>query len=195
MLAHFPWCADPQYSVVALHGSNHADGITLSTNAWSTNVQFSGLAPGFVGLYQVNAQVPAGSAAGPAVPLLFPSAASSRTPLLGRTAKLRACLPDAKASCCPRERLCRGPSAPRRAAHLPRLFPRRATNKTTGVTRNLTRALDATQLPPSRQTVSLTARMQPDATRIQEMQCTAKGFQRPGKILSPGIPLFNANAT
>jgi uncharacterized protein (TIGR03437 family) len=35
----------------------------------TANVQFSGLAPGYVGLYQVNAQVPAGSATGPAVPV------------------------------------------------------------------------------------------------------------------------------
>jgi uncharacterized protein (TIGR03437 family) len=35
-----------------------------------TNVQFAGLAPGFVGLYQVNAQIPAGVAAGSAVPVV-----------------------------------------------------------------------------------------------------------------------------
>jgi uncharacterized protein (TIGR03437 family) len=33
------------------------------------NVSFYGLAPGFVGLYQINAQVPAGSAKGSAVPV------------------------------------------------------------------------------------------------------------------------------
>jgi len=33
----------------------------------TANVQFSGLAPGYVGLYQVNAQVPAGSATGSSV--------------------------------------------------------------------------------------------------------------------------------
>ena len=38
----------------------------------SANVQFSGLAPGFVGLYQVNAQLPATSATGPAVPVTIP---------------------------------------------------------------------------------------------------------------------------
>jgi uncharacterized protein (TIGR03437 family) len=32
-------------------------------------VQFSGLAPGFVGLYQVNARIPAGISAGSAVPV------------------------------------------------------------------------------------------------------------------------------
>jgi uncharacterized protein (TIGR03437 family) len=34
------------------------------------NVTFSGLAPGFVGLYQVNAQVPASAPAGPSVPVV-----------------------------------------------------------------------------------------------------------------------------
>jgi hypothetical protein len=34
-------------------------------------VQFSGLAPGFVGLYQVNAQVPPWAATGPAVPVVI----------------------------------------------------------------------------------------------------------------------------
>jgi len=34
-------------------------------------VEFAGLAPGFVGLYQVNARVPAGVAAGNAVALVL----------------------------------------------------------------------------------------------------------------------------
>ncbi|MCH7978969.1 MAG: hypothetical protein IH935_08340, partial [Acidobacteria bacterium] len=34
-------------------------------------VSFSGLAPGFVGLYQVNVQIPAGVAPGPEVPLVL----------------------------------------------------------------------------------------------------------------------------
>jgi minor extracellular serine protease Vpr len=42
---------------------------TVTIGGASANVQFSGLAPGYVGLYQANAQVPPGSATGPAVPL------------------------------------------------------------------------------------------------------------------------------
>jgi uncharacterized protein (TIGR03437 family) len=34
-------------------------------------VNFSGLAPGFVGLYQVNVEVPASTTAGDAVPLVL----------------------------------------------------------------------------------------------------------------------------
>ncbi len=44
---------------------------TVTIGGVTANVQFSGLAPGFVGLYQVNAQVPAGSATGPAVPVVI----------------------------------------------------------------------------------------------------------------------------
>jgi minor extracellular serine protease Vpr len=36
-----------------------------------SDVEFSGLAPGYVGLYQVNAQVPAGAATGSAVPVVI----------------------------------------------------------------------------------------------------------------------------
>lgn len=37
----------------------------------TADVQFSGLAPGYVGLYQVNAAVPAGSPTGPAIPVVI----------------------------------------------------------------------------------------------------------------------------
>ena len=42
---------------------------TVTIGGVTENASFSGLAPGFVGLYQVNALVPAGSATGPAVPV------------------------------------------------------------------------------------------------------------------------------
>jgi uncharacterized protein (TIGR03437 family) len=42
---------------------------TVTIGGVTANVSFSGLAPGYVGLYQVNALVPAGVAAGSAVPV------------------------------------------------------------------------------------------------------------------------------
>jgi uncharacterized protein (TIGR03437 family) len=42
---------------------------TVSIGGVTATVSFSGLAPGYVGLYQVNALVPAGVAAGSAVPM------------------------------------------------------------------------------------------------------------------------------
>jgi uncharacterized protein (TIGR03437 family) len=44
---------------------------TVAICGISANVSFSGLAPGYVGLYQVNAQVPAGLAANNAVPVVL----------------------------------------------------------------------------------------------------------------------------
>ena len=44
---------------------------TVTIGGVPASVSFSGLAPGFVGLYQVNAQVPAGLAAGDAVPVVM----------------------------------------------------------------------------------------------------------------------------
>lgn len=43
---------------------------TVTIGGVPANVTFSGLAPGFVGLYQVNAQVPASAPAGPSVPVV-----------------------------------------------------------------------------------------------------------------------------
>jgi uncharacterized protein (TIGR03437 family) len=44
---------------------------TVTIGGVETTPSFSGLAPGFVGLYQVNALVPATVAAGSAVPLVI----------------------------------------------------------------------------------------------------------------------------
>jgi uncharacterized protein (TIGR03437 family) len=51
----------------------------VNIGAAATQASFSGLAPGFVALYQVNAQVPASAATGPAVPLtlMFPDGSSN----------------------------------------------------------------------------------------------------------------------
>jgi uncharacterized protein (TIGR03437 family) len=43
---------------------------TVTVGGVSATVLFSGLAPGYVGLYQVNAQVPAGAPSGPSVPVI-----------------------------------------------------------------------------------------------------------------------------
>ena len=45
--------------------------VTVTIGGVTANVSFSGLAPGYVGLYQVNALVPAGVAAGSAVPVVI----------------------------------------------------------------------------------------------------------------------------
>jgi len=47
----------------------NGDSVSVSIGGVSAPVTFSGLAPGFLGLYQVNAQVPATAPTGPAVPL------------------------------------------------------------------------------------------------------------------------------
>jgi uncharacterized protein (TIGR03437 family) len=47
----------------------NGDSVSVSIGGVSAPVSFSGLAPGFLGLYQVNAQVPANAPTGPAVPL------------------------------------------------------------------------------------------------------------------------------
>jgi uncharacterized protein (TIGR03437 family) len=45
--------------------------VTATIGGVSANVTFSGLAPGYVGLYQVNAQVPAGLAANGSAPVMI----------------------------------------------------------------------------------------------------------------------------
>ena len=45
--------------------------IRVTIGGQSATVQFAGLAPGFVGLYQVNVQVPQGVPPGPAVPVVI----------------------------------------------------------------------------------------------------------------------------
>jgi len=54
--------------------------VTVTIGGQNAGVQFAGLAPGFVGLYQVNAVVPAGIAAGESVPLVLSVAGQSGPP-------------------------------------------------------------------------------------------------------------------
>lgn len=53
------------------------NAVTATIAGINAPVQFAGLAPGFVGLYQVNVQVPAGVAAGSALPLVLTQAGVS----------------------------------------------------------------------------------------------------------------------
>jgi uncharacterized protein (TIGR03437 family) len=54
---------------------------TVTIGGQAARVQFSGMAPGYVGLWQINAEVPASVAPGPAVPLVIavPSSSGSIT--------------------------------------------------------------------------------------------------------------------
>jgi uncharacterized protein (TIGR03437 family) len=47
------------------------DAVTATVGGQAATVQFAGLTPGYVGLYQVNVQIPAGIAPGPAVNLVL----------------------------------------------------------------------------------------------------------------------------
>jgi uncharacterized protein (TIGR03437 family) len=55
--------------------------VTLTIGGAPSQVLFAGLAPGFAGLYQVNAIVPAGVPAGAAVPVILTSAGQSSPPV------------------------------------------------------------------------------------------------------------------
>jgi uncharacterized protein (TIGR03437 family) len=54
---------------------------TATVGGLDAPVTFFGLAPGYVGLYQVNAQVPAGVTAGPSVPVVVTVAGASSAPV------------------------------------------------------------------------------------------------------------------
>jgi uncharacterized protein (TIGR03437 family) len=53
------------------------NAVTATIGGINAPVHFAGLAPGFVGLYQVNVQAPAGVTAGSAVPLVLTQAGVS----------------------------------------------------------------------------------------------------------------------
>ena len=54
---------------------------TATVGGIEANVAFSGLAPGFAGLYQVNVVVPAGVTAGPSVPVVVTVAGAPSAPV------------------------------------------------------------------------------------------------------------------
>ena len=60
--------------------SQTVNPVTVTIGGVSAPVQFSGIAPGFVGLYQVNAVVPAGVAAGNSVPVVLNMAGQQSPP-------------------------------------------------------------------------------------------------------------------
>lgn len=61
--------------------SNAANPVTVTIGGQNAPVAFAGLAPGYVGLYQVNAVVPAGIAAGTDVPLTLSVAGQQSPPV------------------------------------------------------------------------------------------------------------------
>jgi len=62
----------PATGAAALDGSSTAKSpVTVSLGSVTVPAAYAGLAPGFVGLFQVNVQVPAATPSGPAVPLVL----------------------------------------------------------------------------------------------------------------------------
>jgi uncharacterized protein (TIGR03437 family) len=55
--------------------------VTVTIGGVSAEVPFAGLAPGLVGLYQVNAIVPAGITPGSQVPLILSAAGAASIPV------------------------------------------------------------------------------------------------------------------
>jgi uncharacterized protein (TIGR03437 family) len=72
----------PTGSAASLTTLSHAaNSVTVTVGGQSAQVLFAGLAPGFVGLYQVNAVVPSGVAAGPNVPIVMSASGSASVPV------------------------------------------------------------------------------------------------------------------
>jgi uncharacterized protein (TIGR03437 family) len=60
---------------------NTDNAVTVTVGGLDAHVAFAGLAPGYVGLYQVNAIVPAGVAPGASVPVVVTAAGASSAPV------------------------------------------------------------------------------------------------------------------
>jgi uncharacterized protein (TIGR03437 family) len=61
--------------------SNTDNAVTVTVGGIDAQVDFSGLAPGHAGVYQVNVVVPAGVAPGASVPVVVTAAGASRAPV------------------------------------------------------------------------------------------------------------------
>jgi uncharacterized protein (TIGR03437 family) len=61
--------------------SRTTNPVTVTVGGVSAAVPFAGLAPGFVGLYQVNATVPTGVAPGASVPVVLSVAGAASVPV------------------------------------------------------------------------------------------------------------------
>jgi adhesin/invasin len=61
--------------------SQTSNPVTLTIGGQQATVLFAGLAPGFAGLYQVNALVPAGVEKGPEVPVILSLAGQPSPPV------------------------------------------------------------------------------------------------------------------
>jgi len=73
----------PSGAVAPLTGSLSytTNPVTVSIGNVPAQVEFSGLAPGYIGLYQVNAIVPQGVTAGDAVPVTISVAGQTSPPV------------------------------------------------------------------------------------------------------------------
>jgi uncharacterized protein (TIGR03437 family) len=60
---------------------NTDNTVTVTVGGFDARVTFAGLAPGYVGLYQVDAIVPTGVATGPSVPVIVTAAGASSAPV------------------------------------------------------------------------------------------------------------------
>jgi uncharacterized protein (TIGR03437 family) len=60
---------------------SYSGAITVTVGGKDAQVLFNGLAPGYVGLYQVNVIIPAGVSPGPGVPVILTSAGASGPPV------------------------------------------------------------------------------------------------------------------
>ena len=69
----------PVFPILTLSYPDNA--VTVTVGGFDAHVTFAGLAPRYVGLYQVNAIVPSGASAGLGVPAVVTAAGASSAPV------------------------------------------------------------------------------------------------------------------